>query len=50
MTAQKEMSEQELKKQNKLFEEWLKKKPPQKQPSDILNEMFNPENKTGEKR
>ena len=45
MPSQRDLSEEELKKQCDMFENWLKEKPQLKSPSDFFNEMFNPENK-----
>ena len=47
---ERELSEEEIKRQKEMWNEWLKKKPQQKQPSDFLNEMFNSEIKTGGER
>ena len=44
---ERELTEEEGRKQNEIWENWLKNKPvQQKQPSDFLNDMFNPENKS----
>ena len=47
---ERELTEEEIKKQNEIWDKWLKEKPQQKSPSDFLNELLNPEKKAGGER